>query len=178
SRYDGGELGFKLIFGYHAGLNAVIPVGPDLFFQPGVLYSTKGAKQEILANTTRTTKLSYIEMPLNFLFRPQLGDGHILLGAGPYIALGIAGVQRDYLDNILSNKLTVKFKNSTDTDYAYYKPLDFGGNIFFGYEFYSGIFCQINAQMGLYEINPDFELSDDKTSKKNIGFGFSAGYRF
>ncbi len=36
----------------------------------------------------------------------------------------------------------------------------------------------MNTQMGLYKINPDFELSDDKTSKKNIGFGLSAGYRF
>jgi hypothetical protein len=115
---------------------------------------------------------------LNFLYRPQLGDGHILLGAGPYIAYGITGSQTEKLDGEQSVKRTIRFKNSTDTDYTYYKPLDFGGNIFFGYEFYNGIFCQVNTQMGLYKINPDFEISDDKTSKKNIGFGLSAGYRF
>ena len=178
TKYDGGVLGYKLIIGYHAGVNAIIPVGTDIFFMPGVIFSAKGAKQEILSNTIRTTNLSYLEIPLNFLYRPQLGDGHILLGAGPYFAYGITGSQTEKLDGEASVKRTIRFKNSTDTDYAYYKPLDFGGNIFLGYEFYNGIFCQLNTQMGLYKINPDFEISDDKTSKKNIGFGLSAGYRF
>ncbi len=68
TRYDGGELGYKLIIGFHAGVNAILPVGTDIFFQPGVIFSTKGAKQEILSNTTRTTKLSYLRLPLNILF--------------------------------------------------------------------------------------------------------------
>ena len=28
------------------------------------------------------------------------------------------------------------------------------------------------------KINPGYGISDDKTSKKNIGYGISAGYRF
>jgi hypothetical protein len=35
TRYDGGELGYKLIFGYHAGVNAIDTCGTDIFFLPG-----------------------------------------------------------------------------------------------------------------------------------------------
>ena len=36
----------KLKTGFNAGVNAEIPVGIDFYVQPGVLYSTKGAKVE------------------------------------------------------------------------------------------------------------------------------------
>lgn len=177
-KYDGDRLENDLIFGYHAGVIVTIPLAADIYLQPGLALSAKGSKQEILENTFRITNLSYLEVPLNLLYRPQLGNGHILLGAGPYFAVGVFGNQKDKSDGDEIGDLKVKFKNSTDTDYAYYKPLDIGGNILFGYEFYSGIFVQLNAQLGLYKINPDFDISDDKTSKKNIGFGLSFGYRF
>lgn len=178
SRYDGGDLDYKLIVGYQAGVNAIMPIGTDFFFNPGILFSVKGARQEILENTKRTTTLAYLELPLNILYRPQLGDGHILLGAGPYFGYGIFGKQKEIVDGVVTEELDVRFKNSTATDYAYFKPIDLGGNLFFGYEFYNGVYCLLNTQLGLYKINPDFELSGDETSKMNIGFGLSAGYRF
>jgi hypothetical protein len=178
SKYDGGKLDYKLIFGYQAGVNVILSLAADFFLNPALLFSVKGAKQEILEDTKRTTNLAYMELPVNFLYRPQMGDGHILLGAGPYLAYGIFGKQKEILDGVITEELNVKFKNSTATDYAYFKPIDFGGNLFFGYEFYNGVFCQVNTQLGLYEINPDFVLTGDETSKKNIGFSLSAGYRF
>jgi len=178
SKYDGGKLDYKLKFGYQAGVNVIMPLAADFFFNPGLLFSVKGARQEILENTKRTTSLAYMELPVNFLYRPQTGNGHILLGAGPYFAYGIFGKQKEIVDGIITEELDVKFENSTATDYAYFKPIDFGGNLFFGYEFYNGVFCQLNTQLGLYKINPDFELTGDETSKMNIGFGLSGGYRF
>jgi hypothetical protein len=64
------------------------------------------------------------------------------------------------------------------TTYVYYRGLDAGANIFFGYEFYNGILLQLNGQMGLLKVNSDYGLPNDKTSKKNMGFGLSVGYRF
>jgi hypothetical protein len=46
----------------------------------------------ILGQSFNTTlKISYLELPLNFLYKPMLGKGHLLLGFGPYVAFGIGG---------------------------------------------------------------------------------------
>src|SRR5438045_9626468 len=35
-----------MLTGFNVGINAEIPVGVDFYFQPGLLYSIKGAKSE------------------------------------------------------------------------------------------------------------------------------------
>jgi len=178
--YNGIKLNYKLTPSFHIGVNANLNLAPDLFFQPGLSYITKGAKQELLEDMIRTIRLSYIEMPLNILYRPQLGNGHILLGIGPYAAYGIMGKERTKSGTI-TTELTVKYLTDAFEEpptYVYYRGLDAGANIFFGYEFYNGIFLQLNGQMGLLKVNPSYDISNDPTSKKNIGFGLSVGYRF
>jgi hypothetical protein len=62
---------------------------------------------------------------------------------------------------------------------AYYRPFDAGANIFFGYELSMGVFLQLNAQLGLLKINPEYSwATDSKASYKNTGYGLSIGYRF
>lgn len=172
---DGVKLNFNLMSGFHAGANINLPFGQDLYFQPGIQFSLKGAKQEILTDQIRTTKLYYIEMPLNLIFRPQIGDGHILLGCGPYAAYGIKGKEI----NSPYGTVPVKFLNKADlneSSYIYYKPFDAGINILIGFEMFNGIFISLNSQLGLLKVNSYY--IEDQTSKKNIGFGLSAGYRF
>jgi hypothetical protein len=56
--------------------------------------------------------------------------------------------------------------------------LDAGANMLAGYQFRNKISVQLNAQLGLTKINPEYEgAGNDKTSAKNTGFGFSLGYR-
>jgi len=180
-----------LLTGFHAGVNVNIPVAPDFYFQPGLLFTVKGAKNDFFSPETKasgdfetTTKLSYIEMPLNLLYRPQLGKGYILLGFGPYIAYGIGGTENSELLGLVSYERSVKYKNSVTNfteliENAYYRPFDAGANIFFGYELSLGVFIQLNAQLGLLKINPEYAWeSDSKASYKNTGFGISIGYRF
>jgi len=187
---NGDKLENGLLTGFHAGVNVNIPVAPDFYFQPGLLFSVKGAKNEFYTppikasgDYTTTTRLSYIEMPLNLLFRPQLGNGHILLGFGPYLAYGIKGMETTQITS-LSIERPVKFKNSVEewtdlVENAYYRPFDAGANILFGYEFGMGAFIQLNAQLGLLKINPEYAwISDDETAFKNTGYGLSLGYRF
>lgn len=187
---NGDKLENGLLTGFHAGVNVNIPIAPDFYFQPGLLYSVKGAKNDFYdsplkasGDFTTTTRLSYIEMPLNLLYRPQLGNGHLLLGFGPYVAYGISGKETTQL-NTNSIERTVKFENSvgllTALDgNAYYRPFDAGANILFGYEFAMGAFIQMNAQLGLLKINPEYEwISDDETAYKNTGYGLSLGFRF
>lgn len=177
---SGDPLDYRLDLDYHVGANISIPVALDFFFQPGLLYSLKGAKQDILEGVVRTVKLSYVEMPLNLLFKPQLGDGFLLIGLGPYIAYGIAGKEITESESSTS-EVKVKFKNNAadePTTYAYYRGLDAGGNLFLGYEINNGIYFQAEAQYGAIKINPSYNLATDKTLKRNLGFGFSLGYRF
>jgi hypothetical protein len=179
--YWGEKLNNNLFPGFHAGGNVILSFGPDLYIQPGLLFTVKGAKQDIITdNITKTTRLSYVEVPLNILFRPQVGDGHILLGLGPYAAYGIMGKERTK-SGAITTELTVKYLNDAadkPTSYVYYRGLDAGANIFFGYELYNGIFCQLNGQLGLLKMNSDYNLPNDQASKKHLGFGLSVGYRF
>ena len=168
-----------------------IPVAPDFWFQPGLLFSVKGAKNDFFSPQTKasgdfetTTKLSYIEMPLNLLYRPQLGKGYMLLGFGPYIAYGLGGSENSEILGLVSYERSVKYKNKVTNftellENAYYRPFDAGANIFFGYELSLGVFIQLNAQLGLLKINPEYAWeSGSKASYKNTGYGISIGYRF
>jgi hypothetical protein len=174
---NGDKLENKLTPGFHAGVNLMIPIAPDFNFQPGLLFSGKGAKADE-GTMDATIKLSYIELPLNLLYRAQLGEGFVMIGFGPYVGYGIGGKVK-----FEGAEIDVKFKNevsSSDPDnVAYFKGFDAGANIFVGYEMSSGLFLQLNSQLGLLNINSDYagETGDSGTTK-NTGFGLSVGYRF
>ena len=179
--YWGERLENKLKPGFHAGGNVMLSIFPDFWFQPGILFSVKGARQDIITDDiTKTVNLSYIEVPLYLLYRPQLGDGHLLFGLGPYGGYGVYGRER-IKSGTITTELIVKFladASEQPTTYVYYRGLDAGVNALAGYEFYNGIFLQMNGQIGLLKVNSDYGLPNDKTSKKNLGFGLSVGYRF
>src|SRR5690349_20257936 len=92
--YNGDKLSNGLLTGYNIGANVEIPIATDFYLQPGVLYSTKGAKAErdyLGQGVNAKTKLSYVEVPVNLLYKPALGSGKLLLGFGPYVAFGVGG---------------------------------------------------------------------------------------
>lgn len=178
---SGDKLENDLIVGYHFGVNAQLPVAPEFYFQPGVQFSTKGAKNKDNAITS-TYKLSYIELPLNFIYKGQLGNGYFMVGLGPYVAYGVGGKAK-YEGGSVTAESDIKFKNEVVSGdpltTVYIKPFDAGGNIFFGYEIAGGLFVQLNAQLGMINIQPDHYLNpDDSSTLKNTGYGLSLGYRF
>lgn len=178
---SGNKLENDLIIGYHFGVNAQIPVAPEFYFQPGLQFSTKGAKNTVSALTS-TYKLSYIELPLNFVYKGQLSNGFFMVGLGPYVAYGVGG-KAMYDGGSTSSESDIKFKNEVASGdpltTVYIKPFDAGGNIFFGYEMAGGLFLQLNAQLGMLNIRPDSYLNtNDSSTLKNTGYGLSLGYRF
>jgi hypothetical protein len=180
---NGDKLENDMLIGYHGGINIQIPVAPDFYFQPGLLFSTKGAKNSY-GSLTGTYKLSYIELPLNMVFKAQLGKGYIMIGFGPYVAFGIGG-KASVVYSSTTYETNIEFKNvveSGDPWVPYYKAFDAGGNIFAGFELAGGLFLQFNAQLGMLKINPEdnrtLQIYSDKLSVKNTGFGLSLGYRF
>jgi len=180
--FDGNDLDNDVIIGFHAGLNIQIPVAPDFYFQPGVLYSSKGTEDSSDDPVTRTINLSYIEVPLNFVYKGLLGNGYVMVGFGPYAGYAFSG--SDKLEGgSVSVENDIEFKNVVDASdpltTTYFKAFDAGANIFAGYEMAGGLFFQLNTQFGLLNINPEDNRfpGDNKTEIKNIGYGVSLGYR-
>lgn len=171
--YSGDKLEYDLLTGFHVGANLLFPISEEIGFQPGILYSSKGTV--ISKSPDSKLKISYVEIPLNVLYRGQLGNNFVLLGFGPYAAFGVGGeVSVDKL------KTDLEFGNEADiTNPFVVKRFDAGANIFAGYELGNGLLFQLNAQLGLLKVNPDVKgVSDGKTAWKNTGFGLSLGYRF
>ena len=160
----GVKLENDMLMGYHLGVNVQIPIAPEFYFQPGLLYAVKGAKNTyVLGTEFKNTKINYIEMPLNLVYKALLGNGYFMLGFGPYLAYGIGG------------KSTTEGGIEQDIDY---KKFDAGANMFAGYEMPGGIFLQMDTQFGMLNINPENSDSNDKSKTNNTGFGLSVGYRF
>ncbi len=176
----GDQLENDIIATYHFGVIAEVPLVPTFYFQTGLLYSVKGAKSKDLATTT-TLRTGYLELPLHFMFKPALGNGHLILGFGPYLGYGLNGKAKIEVGGN-SADWDVSFQNevtaSDNDETIYVKRFDAGGNLFFGYEFSSGLSFQLNTQLGMVKINPDYKGFDDKSKFNNTGFGLSAMYRF
>ena len=181
---NGDKLKFDMVTRFNAGVVVEIPVAPEFFFQSGLSYTTKGAKSTgnfLGANTNGEYNISYLELPLNLLYKPLLGKGHLLLGFGPYVAYGLGGKAKFKISNVSSTE-NIVFANNYSSIFSYgqyFKRLDYGGNLFFGYELSNGISVQLNTQLGLAKINADnTTFPNEKTSFKNTGFGLSLGYMF
>jgi hypothetical protein len=168
----GNRLHNDMLTGFHAGLNVEIPVATDFYLRPGLIYSTKGSRQSIeLEGDQVKTQLGYLELPVNFLYKPAMGPGNLLLGFGPYVARGITGKISGG-----SSSIDVNYKHNPEIslDPVYYEPWDAGMNLLFGYEFAGGVSAQLNAQWGLTNNN----AYDNEGVYKHTGFGISLGYRF
>jgi hypothetical protein len=166
----------KLVPRFHAGVNAEMPVADDFYVQPGVLFATKGTK---FKGSNTILNLSYIEVPVNLLYKPQLGDGKMLLGFGPYIGFAVSGKLKP--EN--GNDRSITFQNEISVAEAvsgnYLRGFDAGANLLFGYELSSKLSVQLNTQLGLVNIYPDIDgVTNNNTIFKNTGFGLSLGYRF
>jgi hypothetical protein len=170
----GDKLENKLKVGFNAGVTVDVPVAsPDYFVQTGLLFSTKGAKIEGFGNDAKVN-LSYLEVPVTFLYKPALGEGKLLLGVGPYFGFAVGGKVEDE-DIKFEKKITLAQASS---GVPYFKRFDAGGNIIFGYQFTDNFSAQLNSQLGLVNINPEVESVSDDTRVRNTGFGVSVGYHF
>lgn len=172
---DGSKFENKMKTGFHVGATADIPVAPDFYIQPGALFSTKGSH---IGKTDGKWNLSYLEIPVNLLYKPVLGSGRLLLGFGPYYAFAIGGNVKQG-----TNETDITFKNeitvTESATSAYMKRGDAGANLLAGYELSSKISFQLNAQLGLLNLRPETVGTDtDKGQTKNTGFGVSVGYKF
>lgn len=181
----GDELKNSLVPRFHVGVRAEIPIAPDFYFQPGLQYISKGAKGEVsfIDNNgsqviDRELQISYVEMPLHLVFKPQLGKGYVVLGFGPYMGYAISG-KAVFSGNAAPEDSALEFVKDVPVgatnNLRYFKRGDVGSDFFVGYQFQSGLNFIFNSQLGLIEINSE---TDTKLANKNTGFGLSIGFNF
>lgn len=170
---DDDKMDTKMVPTWNAGVFAEIPLGTEFFVRPELSFAQKGYKADIINETK--TKLSYVELPVTFLYKGALSGGNVMVGFGPYIALGIGGKVKN------GSTSDVKFKNDVSlqdaTKNAYFKPLDSGAKVYAGYELGNGLSFTIETSLGLVNIMPKLNGSENGDAK-NVGFGLGIGYKF
>lgn len=153
-------------FGWKVGLVADVPLAETFAFMPQLNVLSKGAKMTE-SGTTSTINLTYVELPLNFVYT----SNGFFAGVGPSIALGISGKTKESGQPDGNVKFDGK-ANGNDNNY-HLKALDFGGQVIAGYKLESGLFFNAHYNIGFSNISPD-----SGTSIKNNYFGFGLGYFF
>jgi hypothetical protein len=179
--FAGDALENSMITGFHLGVTMQVPIVPEFYFEPGLLYTTKGAQGDY-GPVEGTVRLNYLEVPLNFLYKGALGNGFVLLGFGPYLGYALSG-NLNLDTDVAGFDTQIRFQNTVESDVSplglYLRRFDAGGNIYAGYQFGMGVFVRLNAQLGLLNIYPDDQrFSNNEARWANTGFGFSVGYLF
>lgn len=179
----GDNFSLKTEDGFNLGIDIEFPIARNVYMQPGLVYNQKGANFDDYHYMDQTfhgdVKLTYIEVPVNIVFKPSVGAGHLLLGAGPYVGRGTgreAGVDQGMFDVRFTEDVSSAELEQTP---FYYRPWDAGANFLAGYQFANNLFTQLNGQIGMKRINPSVNGRwDGKMKHRTMGFGFSIGYRF
>jgi hypothetical protein len=170
---------------FYVGGIVDIPVSPMFSVQPGLSLIGKGSKIETsetgggqTAVGTYKASLMYIELPVNAVVNFQTGSGKFFIGAGPYAAMGIAGKSKSEVkvngtvDPQFSTDEDIKFGSNEDDDF---KSTDFGVNFLLGYQLNSGLNLHAGYGLGLSNISPTSEGSDQKSKNRviSVGLGFT-----
>ena len=92
---DGIKAKTSSVPGIQLGLGASFYLGNEFSLNPSIVYSKRGFKQKGTSHvgwgTDFEAKVSYIDFPVDLLYRPKIGPGNLLLAAGPYVGYGTKG---------------------------------------------------------------------------------------
>ena len=184
---------------WRAGFMADIQLRKRFYLQPQLVISTKGNKYEYKSvvndytNTgTNRVRLTYLELPVNLLYKVPMGNGKLVAGGGFYIARTLSGIYDNDGTSAGPNsttkthergKLLIENKQRADLimpqSFNSYKKQDAGGNFIAGYECRNGLLFHINYSLGLTSVYTYHNSeSHSVDNRKNTYFGLSAGYLF
>lgn len=169
------------LIGAHAGVFAEFKISDKFSFQPELLFSMQGAKEEYsetetFGGTTYTyneeskLKLSYINIPL--MAKYYVAE-KFSLEAGPQIGFLISA-KADYETSETAGGTTTSESASVDVK-DNFKGIDFGLNFGFGYDFTEKLSAGARYNLGLSNIN---DVDGSSAEVKNAGFQISLGYKF
>lgn len=169
---------YKFKPGFHLGVITEFSISKQFAIEPGLLFSTKGFKVEE-EDIKLSFNLNYIEMPLNAIYKIDLGGVKILTQTGPYIAYAISGKMKANMAllGVNEDSKEEEILIGDDKEKDVIKPLDFGVNFGAGVEI-NDFFISMQYGLGLANLSISNDVNDDKTKMKNKVIGVSVGYKF
>ncbi len=182
----------NMLASFHVGFMADLPIGRFFALQPGILFTGKGAKLESDNSNSvtwykATTNPYYIELPVNAVLKLPLDkQSSLFVGAGPYIAMGIAGkrkVEGKFLGASFSSKENIQFSDDDPSTLNYeegagmriMKRFDYGVNATAGLML-NKFLLSVNYGYGLAKLQSGANNGEDNNNKHrvlslSIGFG-------
>lgn len=173
----------KMLNSFQVGLLLNVKILPFISFQPGILFTGKGSKTQSGKTTDATfyratSNPYYIEIPANFVFKTPTGPIKFFVGAGPYIAMGVAGknkVNGKFLGAAFSSENDIEFSNDDPSTFDYeegagygiIKKFDYGLNGLAGIEL-SKLVLSIGYGYGLAKLQSGSNSSADDKNKHRV----------
>jgi len=146
--------------GYHAGLIGDLNLGKNFYLQPQLLYAKKGATFLSTDGQDHEIRMSYIETPVNLLYKFNLPFGKAFVGTGATFSYAVAGKQTQ------GGKSSNLFTAEKD-----WKREDLSLNFTTGFEFNNGLFTSVNVQRGLLNTS-NIEGSSSKSQSLSLSVGY------
>ena len=153
---DGASVSYSSKIGFHLGIMDEIAINDNLSWRPGLLFSQRGAKIDILGTTSSVTA-SYLDIPLSLIYNFSTEDSGLFAELGPNV---------QYLLSASSEGDDVKDG---------WNSIDFGLIGGLGYNINNNIGIGVNYNIGLANIIKD---APDGTSGKNSNIGVYLNYSF
>src|SRR5690625_1328438 len=164
SKSGGDKDNSDILVGLQGGVYANIPIAPQFYIQPSLMYEGKGGKKsetysddELELRADVKERLHYLTLPVDFLFKPEMpnGSGAWIIGVGPYIGYGISGkgtTSGNAGEETTSTSYNPFKENIIGEDDPALKRFDAGANVQLGYEMANGFNIGLNANLGLVNI--------------------------
>jgi hypothetical protein len=182
----------KTLSSFQAGIIGDLSLGKFVSLQPGLLVTGKGSKTQSGepsdANYYKaTTNPIYLEVPLNLVFKFGAADGpNFFAGAGPYLAIGIAGKNKTegkFIGTSFSNESNIEWSNDDPTTLDYeegagfgmMKRFDYGLNGTAGIDLKKAV-LSVNYGWGLAKLQSGSNSSEDDNNKHRV-LSFTLGFK-
>ena len=179
----------KMLASFQVGFTGNLKIAPFLFFQPGILFTGKGSKSESGKTTDAnyyraTSNPYYVEVPANFIFKTPKGPVKFFAGAGPYLAVGVAGknkVDGKFFGTSFHSEKNIEWSNDDPSTlnyeegsgYGILKRFDYGLNGIAGIET-KKIVVSAGYGFGLAKLQSGTNSSADDKNKHRV-FSFTVG---
>lgn len=182
------------ITNFSAGFFADIGMSDGFSIQPGLFYSGKGFKLDgldsridfgngnVISSTGEAkTHISYVQVPVNFVFNVPTSAGKFYVGAGPFASVAIRARVKGYGEDTYTingqtrterEDINQKIEIGSDDGI---KRFDYGATGLAGFRFSNGVSVNATYDLGLANISGG---NSDEGKLKTRTIGFSLGFNF
>lgn len=182
----------KMLTSFQVGIIGDVNVTDFLAIQPGIVVTGKGSKTQdgdpSDANYFKaTTNPIYIEVPVNLVFKAPINkESKFFAGAGPYLAIGIAGKNKTdgkFLGTSFHSEKSIEWSNDDPSTLDYeegagfgiMKRFDYGLNGTAGFDL-NKVVLSVNYGLGLAKLQSGSNSSADDKNKHRV-LSFTVGFK-